>query len=36
MVGGFQALGWVDADASVDTLRDVQLLTIWGVTVVAT
>jgi hypothetical protein len=36
MVAGFQSLGWVEDDASEDTLKNVQILTIWGVTVVAT
>jgi choline-glycine betaine transporter len=36
MVAGFKSLGWVDEDASEDTLQNVQILTIWGVTVIAT
>jgi choline/glycine/proline betaine transport protein len=36
IVAGFQFLGWVDSDASEDRLTTVQMLTIWGVTLVAT
>mmetsp|Transcript_21987 Transcript_21987/g.41665 ORF Transcript_21987/g.41665 Transcript_21987/m.41665 type:complete len:827 (+) Transcript_21987:185-2665(+) len=36
IVAGFQFLGWVDSDASEDRLSNVQMLTIWGVTLIAT
>jgi len=36
IVAGFQFLGWVDADASDDELTRIQIITIWGVTLIAT
>lgn len=36
MVAGFQALDWVGTDLSQDALKNIQLLTIWGVTGLAT
>lgn len=36
IVAGFQFLGWVDEDASTDKLTNVQIVTIWAVTLIAT
>ena len=36
IVAGFQFLGWVDEDASEDKLTNIQLGTIWVVTLIAT
>lgn len=36
ITAGFQVIGWVDEDASQDTLSMVQNLTIWAITVLAT